>query len=174
MQKMTTKKTIKLIFGLLTVSIVVWLVWTFVTNPFLTRQEFKASNLKESEVSYRENYNQLVLLDKEQGNSFLTDKVKYAKVVNESFPYTSRRIDAVQTRLIVEALNDTSSYRWGEFGTPTYGQTIFYYDSTDKIIGYTNIDMMGEIQNYPYRSLMKWGMMTDKGFSRLTKLMNRK
>lgn len=143
-------------------------------NPYSTRREVEKMDLSESEVSDRDNYDQLVRLDKEQGNDFLISKVKYAKVVKESFPFSSRRLDAVQTRLILEVLNDTSSYRWGEFGTPTYDQTIFYYDSTDKIIGYTIIDNMGEIQNYPYRSLMKWGMMTDKGFSRLIKLMNRK
>ena len=171
---MTTKKTIKLTFGLLTISLVIWLIWTFTTNPYSIRREVEKMDLTESEVSYRDNYDQLVRLDKEQGNEFLTAKVKYAKVVNESFPYTSRRLDSKQTRLIIEVLNDTSSYRWGEFGTPTYYQTIFYFDSTDQIIGYTMTDMMGEIENYPYRSLMKWGMMTDKGFSRLIKLINRK
>ena len=171
---MKTKKTIKLTFGLLTISLVMWLIWTFTTNLYSTRREVEKMDLTESEVSYRDNYDQFVRLDKEQGNEFLTAKVKYAKVVNESFPFTSRRLDSKQTRLIIEVLNDTSSYRWGEFGTPTYDQTIFYFDSTDQIIGYTIIDMMGEIENYPYRSLMKWGMMTDKGFSRLIKLMNRK
>jgi len=144
------------------------------TNPYSTRNEIEKIDLAESDVSYRDSYDQLVRLDKEQGNDFLIGKVKYAKVVNESFPFTARRLDPKQTSLIIEVLNDTSSYRWGEFGTPTYDQTIFYYDSTDQVIGYTIIDMMGEIQNYPYRSLMKWGMMTDKGFSRLIRLMNRK
>ncbi len=160
--------------GLLTVLLVTWLGWTFLTNPFSTRKEVEKIGSIESEVSDRDNYEQLVQLEKEKGNDFLTGEVKYAKVVSEAFPFSSRRFDEKQTSLIIEVLNDTSSYRWGEFGTPTYDQTIFYYDSTDQVIGYTIIDMMGEIENYPFRSLMKWGMMTDKGFSRLIKLMNRK
>jgi hypothetical protein len=171
---MKSKKTIKLISGLLTVVIIIWITWTFMTSPYSTRKEVRKIEIVNSEVSERDNYDQLVRLDKEQGNDFLIGKVKYAKLVNEVFPFTSRRLDSVQTNLIVEVLNDTSSYRWGEFGTPTYNQTIFYFDLTDKIIGYTIIDNMGEIQNYPYRSLMKWGMMTDKGYGRLIKWMNRK
>lgn len=166
---MNTRKTTQRIWGLLTVMIVIWLTWTFMRSPYSTRIEVEKIEVLESEVSYRDNYDQLVRLDKEQGNDFLISEVKYAKVVNESFPFSSRQLDTVQTRLIVEILNDTSSYRWGEFGTPTYDQTIFYYDSTDTIIGYSIIDNMGEIQNYPYRSLMKWGMMSDKGFNRLIK-----
>ncbi len=171
---MKPKKTIKLISGVLTGLIVIWLTWTFLTSPYSKRKEVENIEVLESEVSDRDNYDKLVRLDKEQGNDFLIGKVKYAKVVNESFPFSSRQLDTVQTRLIVEVLNDTSSYRWGEFGTPTYDQTIFYYDSNDKIVGYTIIDNMGEIQNYPYRSLMKWGMMTDEGYGRLIKWMNRK
>lgn len=171
---MKTKKTIKLISGLLMVLIVIWLTWTFMTSPYSIRKEVEKFEVLESEVSDRDNYDRLVRLDKEQGHDFLTDKVKYAKVVNESFPFSSKRLDTVQSRLILEVLNDSSSYTWGEFGTPTYDQTIFYFDSTDKIVGYTIIDNMGEIENYPYRSLMKWGMMTDKGYGRLIKWMNRK
>ncbi len=171
---MGDKKIIKLISGLLTVTLVLWLTWTFMTNPYLTRKEIEKYDLKESEVSYRDNYEQLVQLDNEQGNNFLTGKVRYANVVNESFPFAERRLDSSQTNLIVELLNDSNSYRWGEFGTPTYNQTIFYRDSFDKVIGYTIIDNMGEIQNYPYRSLMKWGMMTDKGYGQLVNWMNRK
>jgi len=171
---MINNKIIKLSFGLLGVSLVLWLVLLNWKNPYSTIEEIKKIDLTESEVSYRENYDQLVLYDKEQGNEFVIGKVKYAKVVNESFPFSSRQLDAKQTRLIVEVLNDTSSYCWGEFGTPTYDQIIYYFDSTDQVIGYTKIDMMGEVENYPYRSLMKWGLMTDKGFSRLIKLMNRK
>tara|TARA_R110002049_G_scaffold58910_5_gene159761 strand:- start:1511 stop:2026 length:516 start_codon:yes stop_codon:yes gene_type:complete len=171
---MKSRKTIKHILGLLSVLLVIWLGWTLLTNPFSTRKEVEKIGTIESEVSDRYNYDQLVQIDKKQGNDFLTSKVKYAKVVNEAFPFSSRRFDEKQASLILEVLSDTSSYRWGEFGTPTYDQTVFYYDSTDQVIGYTIIDMMGEIENYPYRSLMKWGMMTDKGFGRLVKLMNRK
>ncbi len=171
---MRTKKIIKLIFGLFTLMLGFWLTWTLTTNPSSRKNEIEKQNLLETEVSSRENYHQLVGLDEEQGNNFLSGRAQYATVVNEYFPYFVKRLDKAQTDLIVEVLNDSSSYRWGEFGTPTYDQTIFYYDSTDKIIGYTSIDEMGEIENYPYRSLMKWGMMTDKGYGRLIKAMNSK
>lgn len=168
---MTNKKAAILIFGLLSVSVIVWLL---LANPYLKRMKVDSLDLQESEVSYRDNYDQLVQADEEQGIEFPLEKVKYATVVAECFPFTSNRLDSTQTQLILEILNDTSSYRWGEFGTPFYDRTIFYFDSSDKLIGYTMIDMMGEIESYPYCSLMKWGMMTDKSFSRLIRLMNRK
>ncbi|MEO0789334.1 MAG: hypothetical protein AAFY36_11755, partial [Bacteroidota bacterium] len=64
----------------MSVLLVTWLGWTFLTNPISTRKDVEKISFIESEVSYRDNYNQLVQIDKKQGNDFLASKVKYAKV----------------------------------------------------------------------------------------------
>jgi hypothetical protein len=161
--------TIKYLNGLLMMLAISGLACSNMHKPDLNRIEEQTKKLyNKSDVAYRNNYEELVNSDKNKNNTFLTEEAIYAKVYENSFPYSIKKLDKDPTKRIIEILNDTSSYEWGEFGTPEYDKVIIYYGKTADPIGYTLVDPSGEVENYPYRSLMKWGMLTNKGFSKLS------
>ena len=142
-------------------------------SPENRRQYIEAStSVARAEISYRHTYSQLVEEDQQNGHDFLLGQVSRAAVVDEHSPYLYKNLDSLQANSIISLLNDTSTYAWGEWGTPEIAQTIFYYNNEGHAIGYTKIDPLGEVDNYPYLPLMKWGMMTDTSFANLQQLLN--
>lgn len=127
-----------------------------------------------SETSYPENYDSLIVVDSINGNDYLLGLASYSKIISNEFPYKRRRIDSATTNKFLTILNDSSTYRWGELGTPYHQNILVFYDSKDKIVGYTNIDYGGELDSYPYRSIMKWGLLTKKGYDKFTKTLGDK
>ena len=126
----------------------------------------------ESETSYRKNYNDLVTKDLINGQSFLKDEAHSAVVFSNNFPYSRTTINPGLTQQIIQFLNDSATYRWGEFGTPEYSQIIIFYNENSTPIGYSKINPMGEVDSYPYRSLMKWGMVSTNRFKQLKNLIH--
>ncbi len=149
---------------------IVLLIWYWRAKPNVKLIERNTDGwYAPSEVSHPENYKKLVRLDLRDNKTFLTQYAWYCIVVSNSFPFAEKQYHGAATQEIIEILNDSSSYRWGEHGTPDIDRTIIYYGKIDEPVGYTEIDLDGEVENYPYRSSMKWGMLTK---SSMEKLMN--
>ena len=162
----------KKIYGTLLLGLIVWIGFKYIERPNLDEIEEQTKEI-ESETSFRNNYQQLVSIDRTNGSSFMKSNYAHAKMFDNNFPFSSTHLSYQTASRIVSLLNDTTSYRWGEFGTPEYEKTIVFYDKQDEPIGYTLIDANGEVENYPYRSLMKWGMLTSDGFKSLMNELNR-
>ncbi|UKN00733.1 hypothetical protein K6119_13430 [Paracrocinitomix mangrovi] len=119
------------------------------------------------EAASQVNYISEIQKDEEYNRNFLKGNTSYAICYNWCFPYDRTRINASETETLVEILNDSSSYVWGEFGTPEYKYCIVFYNDEDNEIGYTEVEPMGEVDSYPYISLMKWGRMKPSSFNQL-------
>lgn len=158
---------IRLITITILVLIGLWGLWVFLSKPKLNSFQ---DMYPESEISYRKNYKKLVEQDLINGYSFLKNGAHYAVVFDNTFPYTKSTLTSQNTMQIILLLNDSSAYEWGEFGTPEHSQTIVFYSSNSTPVGYTQIDPMGEVENYPYRSLMKWGKLSKTSFNQLKEL----
>ena len=137
-----------------------WAIDNMVSLPDL--YEIKENNPNLSIVNKtvnRTNYDSLV--EVEDGNSSLfMERVIKARLFSNTFPFESKEISLSITQELLILLNDSSSYIWGECGTPYYDEILVYYDDKDNEVGYTNIDFGGGVQNYPYRYLMKWGTLS--------------
>ncbi len=166
-------KSILKLRGLLVISVLIWVGWTILEKPDLDKISEQNGNLHGlSQVTDRVNYADLVNDEVQNSRTFLLNEAAYSVIYNDEFPYSSTKLDLRTTNEILILLNDTSSYRWGEYGTPEYCWTIIYYGNTSEPIGYTQIDPLGEVESFPYRSLMKWGMLTDKRFEELLTIIN--
>ena len=74
---------------------------------------------------------------------------------------------------LIEILNDTSSYIWGEVGTFIQGKKIVFYDKYNNPLGITEIDIAGVCTySYPYLKRMKWGALTIEVDKELQKLID--
>jgi len=141
----------------------------------LEKTEAKFERMDEdSGISIPKNYNELVLKDKENEMSFLLNKTNYSELIKREFPYNKRRLNNKTTNDILKILNDTSSYIWGELGTPYYDYCIKYYNSEDEVIGISKVDLGGAVISHPYRNLMKWGTLSIKGDELFVKTLFRK
>ena len=120
-----------------------------------------------SEVSYRKNYRELVRNDQKINTDFLLSKAEYSIIYSNLFPFGKRELGHTKTIELLTILNDSSTYAWGEWGTPEYSKTIVFFNSNHASIGFTEWQSLGEADSYPYRSLMKWGGLTKKGEEKL-------
>jgi len=156
------------IAGALITVVVVGIAWAQMVRPDLDRiRERAEEQYTVSEISYPENYSELARKEVEAGESFLTKDAVHSAVYKQRFPFSKTNLDNQKTKALLEMLSDSSSYRWGEAGTPDYELVIVYYGKNEEEIGYTLIDPVGEVENCPYRSVMKWGMLTDAGYEKL-------
>jgi len=158
---------IRLVSSTILVLVGTWGLWVFLSKPKLNSFQ---DMYPESEISYRRNYQKLVKQDLFNSSSFLKREAHSAVVFKNSFPYSRTSLDSNKTQQIIQLLNDSSAYEWGEFGTPEHAQTIIFYSLNSTPVGYTQIDLMGEVENYPYRSLMKWGKLSKTSFTQLKEL----
>lgn len=165
------KLILKISIGLIFIASIIWIVWRMSRKPDISNLEkHVAFPYEKAETSYPENYDSLVLLEKnsERSHDCIKEIAWFSDIQSLKFPYFSKQLDLRQTHVILNILYDSSSYIWGEFGTPDYDILITYYDLKEfDTCGYTLIDKAGEVKNYPYRSLMKWGALSEKGKTRL-------
>ena len=166
------KKIIKSVFSYLLLILIIGILYFRYFKIDTDQIRFKTIDLFAiSETSYPENYDSLLVVDSISGNNYLLGLASYAKIVSNDFPFKRRLIDTATTGKLLKILNDSSTYQWGELGTPYHENILIFYDSSDNIVGYTNIDYGGELDSYPYRSVMKWGALTNKGYDRLIKIL---
>lgn len=66
-----------------------------------------------------------------------------------------------QTATILQVLNDTSSYVWGELGTPYFDSYFTFHDKDGNCIGYTDFSFEGQTYSTPSLAKMKWGLLNE-------------
>ncbi|MEL6674838.1 MAG: hypothetical protein AAFR61_21700 [Bacteroidota bacterium] len=125
----------------------------------------------DSEVSFRSTYDSLVREDELAGRNFLTDQAHYCVKFKDRKPFVSKTYTQKQTQAILQVLNDSSAYVWLE-STPEYLETLVFYTEEGQAIGFCQLDPMGEVNMYPYRSLMKWGTLSQERLQTLKEIMN--
>jgi hypothetical protein len=125
-------------------------------------------------VPNRENYDSLVRVDVEKGNTFLTNSVYSSILYDSEFPYPETQLDFIVTTKIIKILNDSSSYQWGEVGTPEYPRVLIYLNRKEQKLGYTLLEKDGEADSFPYLSFMKWGALTQHSKKEIHKLISNK
>lgn len=109
----------------------------------------------------------MVKNDLDNRKTILIGKATESEIYNNVFPYTKHKFDFIQTERLLKILNDTTSYAWGEIGTPYYDKTIIFYDNNGDTVGYTVISFDGQVDIFPDRALTKWGLLSNKGYKDL-------
>jgi hypothetical protein len=135
----------------------------------LRQKDYGINNLP---PSYDSTYKSDVALEDKMGLRFPLVKVEYAKVYN-GILYPSKKLDESSINEMIDILNDTSSYIWGEVGTFLPDRRIIYYDKQDKPVAITEIDLEGGFTNsIPYLKRTKWQTMTGPAFNKLEKIIS--
>jgi len=109
----------------------------------------------------------LIRMDIANNRTFLLDKAAHSEIWNNSFPFRKHEFNLDQTERVLKILNDSSTYDWGEIGTPYYDKTIIFYGKKDEVIGYTIVSFDAQTRSFPNVALTKWGLLSDKGFKDL-------
>ena len=103
------------------------------------------------------NYNFLV--EKEDKNEYRFPRNEPNKVIlfsNYNYWKSEYILTDEQSRKLLKILNDSTSYRWGELGTPEVHYYFKYYNDKNELIGFTKIDQEGMAYSEPYLTKMKW------------------
>ena len=165
------KLILKILIGLLLITSTLWVFWRIDKITDIAHLEKNVRfPYNKAEVSYPENYDSLVFieLNNETPYDFIKTITTRSEVRSLSFPYFAKTLNYDETQELLSIIYDSSSYQWGELGTPEYNRIIYFFgEEGNDTTGYTIIDNIGEIENYPYRSLMKWGALSEKGKTRL-------
>lgn len=125
-----------------------------------------------NEISHPETY----LLDCENEDSLVirfpllnVNRITIAK----GFFKFERNVDKNNFQAIINILNDSTSYDWGEITTfdPTFN--MIFYDKDNKMIGIVIADKYcGQASFFPYLKKQKWGLFRQDKFNELKKLID--
>lgn len=162
------KKPIKILIFLFLSIIFLWGIYTFFTFPNMEKIQDKLQNKYSVNITPdKSNYDSLVKNDTKNNRTFLKGNAKSSKIFNNSFPFLTHKFEKNQTERIIKILNDSTNYDWGEIGTPYFDKIIVFYDEDENEIGYVDISLDGEIDIFPNIALVKWGLLSDKGYKEL-------
>ena len=161
-------KTILKLFLLLLSILIVIAIYLFLTFP---DKEKIVTNLKskysKSITPDKSNYDSLVNIEIKENQSILLREVKSAEMYNNTFPIFTHKFEFHETESIINILNDSTNFSWGEIGTPYYDKTIVFLDNSKNEIGYVEISFDGQINMFPNLAVTKCGLLNDKGFKEL-------
>ncbi|MBL6446381.1 hypothetical protein JMN32_08685 [Fulvivirga sp. 29W222] len=133
------------------------------TQPSLEeiKNQIAENNSYFVETPLKMEYDSLCKVEDEKNIYFPGKDVKYAKLTKNDFWKKSEIIKGKGLAKLLKFLNDSTSYRWGELGTPEIHYYLTYFDQEDNCIGLTTIDLEGMAYSYPMIARMKWGMLKD-------------
>ncbi|MBK6348178.1 MAG: hypothetical protein IPF68_19995 [Bacteroidales bacterium] len=158
---MKTKST-KYLFSIGLVSVI--LVGIFmIRRPNIEniKNQIAENNGYFAETPMIKEYDSLCKTEDEKGIFFPNKRVTYAKLTQNDFWKKSEILKGHELTELLEFLNDSSSYQWGELGTPEIHYYLTYFDQNDHCIGLTTIDLEGMAYSYPMTARMKWGMLKE-------------
>ncbi|MBJ7427492.1 MAG: hypothetical protein JHD28_00810 [Bacteroidia bacterium] len=123
-------------------------------------------------TSTSESYNEDCAFEFKNNIQFPIDKPIFAKLHFDQFFKPPKTLNKSQTETILKILNYTSSYIWGELGTPYFDRRFTFYDKDRNCIGYTEFSFDGQTYSTPRLAKMKWGLLTEKARVILLKTIN--
>lgn len=148
--------------------LIIWSAYIFFTFPNKEKIEKSLKDKYSQNVTPdKTNYDSLVKIDKKEKRTILLGEAKSAEMHNNSFPFSTHKFDQIETEKILKIINDSSSFDWGEIGTPYYDKIIVFFDENKNEIGYMDVSLDGQINVFPNLALTKWGLLSDKGFKDL-------
>ncbi|MFK5982607.1 MAG: hypothetical protein QM499_06810 [Flavobacteriaceae bacterium] len=114
-----------------------------------------------------------IAVENEKKNGIIYPPVEpYSAKIYGKLLSIDENLNLIQTKLLTEILNDSSSYRWGEIGTFEHYKTIIFYDIDNNVIGITEIDSdLKQTYSTPSNKTMKWGNLSDKGERKLKEIL---
>ena len=146
----------------------------FITYNFLTYPDFdklendlnSQTKLKANQLNWKETYDKDVQFDLKNKTGFITKAKLYSNKFLPPKIYTKASVQK-----LVNILNDSSSYKWGET-TVEYNRYLIFLDSNDKIISLAKIDTENEyVQTFPFIRTIKWGGLSKKGYDEFHKVL---
>ena len=125
-----------------------------------------------NQENWKETYSTDVKFDIQTQKDFSSEKVVKTKLYS-GILIPCKEINKAKSQMLIEVLNDSSSYIWGEIGTPEFDKFLIFLDENDSIIGLTKIDI-DKIQTHsePMTRTMKWGFLSEKGKDKFYKILN--
>lgn len=145
------------------------ILFRFMTLPDFREIEAKVGT-SENSITSKKTYKEDILRDKINGIQF-SDSIYSTYYFQYSFPYKRVALDSAISKNILRIINDSSSYKWGEPGTPVFTSAIVFYDKNDMPVGIVKIDTIGYLRTAPYLALTKWGWQTPAAFKALNSLL---
>ena len=153
---MTTKRLNNLLTIIISISAIITLNSC---RDYKTEIINKYSYNKTSTV---ETYNEDCSFEFQNQIQFPLDKPNIAKLHFSDLNILPKTLNDKQTETILRILNDTSSYVWGEIGTPYFDTYFTFHDKNGNCIGSTKFSFDGQTYSTPSLAKMKWGLLTDK------------
>ena len=101
------------------------------------------------------------------GIQFPLEKPESAELHFHRFGKMPVSLNRQQTATILQVLNDTSSYVWGELGTPYFDSYFTFHDKDGNCIGYTDFSFEGQTYSTPSLAKMKWGLLNENAREKL-------
>lgn len=154
---------------------IVLLVVTFIAKrPSASQEEIYAVD-KKYEASAPEVYKEDCEADAKNSLKFPVREASYAVICDDGWVWQKQeKIDGQVLDMMLMILNDSSSYRWGELGTPHFDRSVYFYDKKDEIVGFTKLSYEGQTYSYPYTRCMKYGMLNNDAQVAMIRLTNMK
>jgi hypothetical protein len=148
------------------------LLYRFLTYPLNISSDQFIHVYKPGDAAMPENYDAQCQEEFNKNLTFPLGEVDYAILCCGYFSI-DKILEKDKAKWILEILNDTSSYVWGEVGTFLSDKAIIYYDKNKKPIGITELEEEGGSQtySYPYLRRTKWGALTEKAFKEINLLL---
>lgn len=141
-----------------------------ISDYSLDAADFKS--FYENEAATIENYHEECSAEFEQNLNFPSKKIAKAVLITGFFAF-DKALSQSSTERIIEILNDTTSYEWGEICCFDPGRKIIFYDTIGKLAGITVLDK--EYKNlthsFPYLKKMKWGALKSEPHKQLENLL---
>ncbi len=139
------------------VLICVVLVYKFFTHFDYTDCEKEIKERYNYEFSSNpDNYISDCLEETKDGIKFPLDEPAYA-ILHYDKLKLDKTLKTEQLIKLLTLLNDTSTYEWGEVGTPYFDRIVTFHDKAGRCIGLTKISYDGQTYSTPTIAKMKYG-----------------
>lgn len=148
---------------IITISILVFIKIITYPNFKKLKDKLNIESKYPNEVDWKITYSSDVKYEKMNGIYFAKGLAKKARIYS-GILNLSREINEADTKRLVEILNDSTSYDWGEIGTFELDKSIIFYDKDEKEVGVTQFDVSHrQTYSFPFLRTMKWGFLSYKG-----------
>lgn len=146
-----------------------YLIIDFVVYPELERHKDEIKFRDVNNVSDSKHYVVDCKKEYSEKRNFPLEEVAYSKL-HYIYPWKlDKKFDKEKTKEILIILNDSSSYEWGEIGTPFFDSHLTFHSKNGQIIVLTELSKEGQTYSTPSLFRMKWGFIKEKKYSELCK-----
>jgi hypothetical protein len=164
------------IFKVLVVFIILaisYMFFDFIIYPELERHK---DEIKYRDVSYTSDSKHYIEDCKKESlkkRKFPPEEITYSKL-NYIYPWKfDKKFDKKETESILKILNDSSSYEWGEIGTPFFNCHLTFHSNNGQIVGLTELSAEGQTYSYPSLYRMKWGFIKNQKYDELYEILRK-